>query len=428
MEENAISEGIKSLFESLNITQPKVRLNVHRHLVTVRFLKLPSTDEEEIAKIVKIESLKHIPYADENIIYGYKIIEKREDGYSNVLLAIAQANTINGFIEMLNEAHLETESISLGAEGLFLWYILTAEDREKEDAMLVNIDSGHIDIDVVREGKLVFTRGVIYDAKDVSATEKIVDQIKVSLAAYHKESPKGVDKIILTGTSDKAKECEGALKEISKTPVAIIDQMENLPISEDAHMELNDASFVELFGLSLTPEDIKINLMPEGLLEEDRVNRSKKNITVTLTLMLLTITIIFGLVMKKLHDKAVVLSYINRELSKIEPRVTKARKMMKDIDVIGKELERKPLAIDILREVYKATPPGISLNVLDFESNNTLTIRGTAPALSEIFKYVTALEGSPYLDNVKVKYATKRVVEDRELADFEINSRLSQIR
>src|SRR3989338_10832972 len=74
-EDSAISEDIRRLFESLNITQSKVRLNLPRHLATIRFLKLPSTDEEEIRKIIRIESLKHLPYTDEDIIYGYRIIE-----------------------------------------------------------------------------------------------------------------------------------------------------------------------------------------------------------------------------------------------------------------------------------------------------------------------------------------------------------------
>jgi len=32
--------------------------------------------------MAKIESLKHVPYSDEDIVSGYRIIEKMDDGYS----------------------------------------------------------------------------------------------------------------------------------------------------------------------------------------------------------------------------------------------------------------------------------------------------------------------------------------------------------
>lgn len=427
-EDSAISEDIKRLLESLNIIQPKVHLNVPRHLVTIRFLKLPSTDDEEIKKIIKTESLKHLPYTDEDILYGYRIVEKQEDGYSNVLLAIAQAAIVKRLITILKAAEADTGLISLGAEVLFLWYSLAKESEGKEDVMLVNINSEYIDMDVIEDGKLTFTRGVRYDKEDSSASEKIIDQIKISIATHQKKSAKSINKIILSGTRDKVRKCEDSLKGKSEIPVEVIDQMENIPIGENADIDLKETSFVELLGLSLKSEDVKINLVPEDILKEARLKLSKKSLIVTLTLTVLIMLAGSCLVMKKLHDKEIYLSYINRELNKMEPQVTRAKKMMKDINVIGEETGKKPLAIDILNEVYKATTPGISLNMLDFESNKSLTIRGNAPALSDVFKYVTMLEGSPFFKSVKVKYATKRVTEDRELADFEINCLLSQIK
>ena len=58
--------------------------------------------------------------------------------------------------------------------------------------------------------------------------------------------------------------------------------------------------------------------------------------------------------------------------------------------------------------------------MMEYESNKTITLRGTAPTLSDVFKYVTILGKSAYFKNIKVKYANKRVSQASERADFEI--------
>ena len=143
------ADNIKNIFESLNIPHRQVRLNIPRHLVTVRFSKLPSTDDNEIKKMVRIEALKHVPYADEDVVSGYRIIEKQDDGYSNVLIAVTQADTVRSQLAVLKKAGLSVESVSLGSEALLLWYLASLKPAENVTVLLVNIEVGHVDIDVV---------------------------------------------------------------------------------------------------------------------------------------------------------------------------------------------------------------------------------------------------------------------------------------
>ena len=83
------------------------------------------------------------------------------------MLVIAQAGIINNFINILNNAAVSgIKSLSLSSEALFLWYMLAKEGREDETVMVVNLDSDHIDMDVIEKDKLVFTRGITYSARD----------------------------------------------------------------------------------------------------------------------------------------------------------------------------------------------------------------------------------------------------------------------
>lgn len=420
---DALAEEIKSVFQSIGFTPGKVLLNIPRHLVTARFLKIPSVDDQEISKMIKIESIKHLPHTDEKVIYGYKVIEELENGYSKVLLVIAQASVVDNLIGVLNKAGVSRiDLLSLSSEALFYWYAIVREGpKEKENLMLVNLDPDHIDIDIVEEDKLVFTRGAAHSDSDPKGIEKIAQQIRVSINAYQKESERPVSRIILTGANTETADCALALSKELKLPVDIIEQGNNIPIDENIKAPQEEASFAELLGLSLRSDDIKINLLPENAVEGARLASTKNNLITAIFLAALLVTLLSGLLIKKMRDKYVYLASINAELKKMDPKIAAAKKMMKDISVTSKIMARKPLAVDVLSEVCGITPGGVSLSTLDFESGKSLTVRGTAPALSDVLKYVAILENSPYFEGVKVKYANKRMAENREVTDFEIN-------
>ena len=424
----ASAEEIKSIFQSLKSIPRKIQINIPRHLVTARFLDIPSVDDHEISKIINIESIKHLPYTDEKIIYGYRIIEKREDGYSRVLLVVAQGSTINNFVNILNSAGIfEIKSLSLSSEALFLWYLLIREAHGKENVMLVNIDSSHIDVDIIEEDRLVFTRGVSYGINSSMKVEGVVGQVNISMNTYQKESHKNVDRVILTGERSGAASCKEALTRELRIPVEVIGQARNVPLGEGIKDE-DDVSFAELLALSLKPDEIKINLIPEDLREKTRLANTKNNLIASILLLAVFAALVFGLLIKKLHDKRAYLVAIDAELQKMKPNVSLAKKMAKDISFTLSILARKPLAIDIVSEIYATAPGNISLSVLDFESGKSVAVRGSSPALSDVLKYVTILENSPYFESVKVKYANNRMAENRKVTDFEINALLTGIK
>ena len=428
LNDEGAAEEIKKILESLNIPHRQARLNIPRHLITVRFLKLPSTDDDEIRKMVRIESLKHIPYADEDIVAGYRTVEKLDMGYSNVLIAVTQADTVRKEIELLKKAGLAIESVSLGSETLLLWYLAVREGEEDSAVLVVNIETGHIDIDIIAGEKLVFTRGVLYGVAKPIAAEKIIEQVNISMAAYKKESDRSVDKVVLSGMPAMAKELKSLLAERLNISVEVIDQMKNVAVAAGASLEPEEASFIELLGLALKYEGTKINLLPETAQEERRLELVKKNIATTLIVSGLIVVMAFGVILKKLHDKQAYISYVDSELAKIEPQVREAKKMAKDIDIVTAKIAEKPLAIDLASEIFKITPSGITLTMMEYESYKTMTLRGTAPNLSDVFKYVTTLEASPYFENVKVKYANKRVSQASNVADFEMICPISRMK
>lgn len=417
-----ISEEVKRIILGLKASPQKIRLNVPRHLVTARFLRIPSTDDIEIGKIMNIESIKHLPYTDEKVIYGYRVTEKMDDGYSLVLLAVAQSGIINSLIGIINDAGIGgLDSVSLSSEGLFLWYMAASPDPGGCNVMLVNLESNHADIDIIERGRLVFTRGVAFANNDQKKADRIASELSASINTYLKDPSKTVDRVMLTGGRNAVSEFYPSIEKGSRVPVETIDQSENMPLDAGV-VPSEDASFAELMGSALASDEVRINLIPEEALAGSRLISVKKNLLTALGLSGVIAILILGIFVKKLHDNSMYSAVINGELKKIESKVSEAKRMTKDINTIRQAMARRPLAIDVVSEIYGVTPEGISLSMIDYEAAKSVSVRGTAPSLGEAFKYVGILENSPLFEGVKVKYANKRTVENKESVDFEITA------
>ena len=430
-EDDTIAKEIDAVFSSFNISERKVLLNLPRHYVMARFLRLPSTDDNELKGMVEIESLKQMPYLNEEIIARYRVENKFENGYSNVLMAVTQAHIVKRLLNILKNARVTVEKVALGSESLFGWYSLVGNAAGRETAgntAFINVNSGYIDIDVIQEAHLVFTRAFSYSISNPLFVNKVVDEIKKSLAIHQKSNNVTVDAIVISGAEDTSLKIQEILKNEAGIPCELLPQLGGIEADKTIEADLRTVSFVELIGLALKDEDIVINLLPQDVIEEAKRVGLKKQFVKTAVLAGAALILCLGLAAQKVFDKHRFLDALNAEIAAMEPKVAKAKKMEEDIRIMRQEIYKKPLAVDILAEVYRITPKGIVFNMLDYESGNSFVLRGNVSSLDEIISFIETLENSPYFENVKVKYTAKRTAAGSQVTDFEIICALSEVK
>ena len=426
----SIARQIDQTFKEYNLPRKKVTLNISRHLVMARFLNLPSTDEREIKSMVDIEALKHIPYRGEEIAIEHSIIEKREDGYSDVLLAIVQCEIINRFIDILKKAGIRPVKVTLSSEALLAWCFLIKEEAKqdlKAATALVNIGAEYIDIDIVESDKLKFARAYVYDTTSAKQCRMAADEISKSIATYGKIGGR-VDKIIISGAGSKIDILLPFLKESSDASAEVIPQGQNRVFDKRTAVDLSAVSFVGLIGLALKGERSGINFLPRKLAEDNRVQILRKTFIKTAVLLTGIILAVAGLMAKNWLDRSAELTRLKARIEQIRPLAAEAKRMRESVRIIKRELDKKPLAVEVLTEVYRIAPAGLKLNLLDYRDKQSLILRGDAPALDVIVGFVSRMEGSEYLENVEIKYTTKRSAGGRNFTDFQISCLLSEIK
>ena len=92
------------------------------HLSTVRIFSLPSTDPKEIRDIVELQAEKHTPYAKNEILTDFKILERERPGYSRVLLVIAHQDVIQRVVRLSETSGWTLERVGSELEGLVSWF------------------------------------------------------------------------------------------------------------------------------------------------------------------------------------------------------------------------------------------------------------------------------------------------------------------
>lgn len=433
--DDAVSEAITAILNESKIKNPgQLIISIPRHLVTARNLRLPSLDDVELTNMVNLQAGKQLPYSASELVWDFKVIEKKSDGYSDVFLAIAHRNVIDRFIAILANCKLTANRIILNSEALSGWYIAVCAPQSEEAALepsgaIIDIDTSYIEIAILHGKGLEFSRSFPY--KD--NPEETSEEIKKTFLSYEKENAKKVTSIILTGIEEKAAKLRPCLEAIYKEtkidfihPLKVIsmDYRETLAEYFDLSRE---ASFSNILGIAYNFKDIKMDFLPAE--EKSRIAKANKKIALLKTTMLLCAVGIFllGAFIKSALDTKEQLRLIDAKVKEIEPKVRRLKQISQELDIVKQHLDMKGSSIDVIREVYKIIPAGVSISVLDFEFGKSLTLRGQSADLSSVFKFSSDLEKSPYFENCQIKYAQKRSLKGQEIVDFELACNLSGI-
>ena len=428
----SIFKEIAALSKTHRFLSDKIYLNMPRHQVMVRLMHLPSTDDGEIADMVKMESTRQMPYRDEKIVVGYKIAEKTQDGYSDVLIAVIEATAVERIINILKGSGIVPGKIALSSESLLAWYLTVKgktrdADKAAGNVAVINVSSSYVDLDILEKDKLVFTRAFSCGAGDLYAVEDVVREIEASITTCKKEIKLNLDKLVLTGAESRVIALEAVLKNSVGIPIETVPQDGGFKISAKSTADLTADSFAGLIGLCLKAKDMDINLLPVGMIEKNELKIIKKSLSNTLALFLGIAILFLGITGKIMLNRIRQLEDINAKISSMEPTVLKARKMKEDIKIIKSTVMKKPLAVDLLSEIYKITPEGIVFDMIDYESDKFLILRGSAGSLDSVIQYIKALETSDYFESVKMKYTAERFSSGKSSTDFEIVCELSNV-
>ncbi len=429
----SVSEAINGVLKDKKWDKRNIIAYLPRHLVTLRVLELPSDSPKEIDNIINLHICQQTPYSREEIVYSHKTIHSEKKGYSRVVLVIARRNLIDERMDIMVKASMNPRKMGLGSEGVLHWFNVFYSDGLKlpdsQAIALIDIDSNYSDFIVLHNRELRFSKNILIGAnhlmeeKDTNIN-KFIDEAGHSLKVFHEESNNiEITKIFLSGAAKIIGNLDELIQAKFNLPCEALDPLKNaVHADREASIRANTGfiSLSPVLGLLAKYKGLEFDLMPHEKRIGQIMEEKRKNLTMTGILFSAIILALSILLAIHINNKNIYINELKRKISSIKNVSDEVDKMRLSIDLVHERLDASGDVLNLLNEVYKTIPAEIYLTSIDVENRGQVVLKGHAVAISDVFKFVTSLGRSPFLEKVRDAYATTKEENNKQYADFEI--------
>ena len=437
---SALKDMVINLSRELKISSDYLVVCIRRSMATSRNLELPSTNPNEIRDMIDLQIGKQTPYASDEVIRDYQILESNVDGYSKALLVIVHRDIVERYFKIFEAAELKVGKVGISSEGLLSWSRLIRKQELTADRayILIEIDYDTCDFEVIFNDKLIFGRSISLGFPQSEGAKeqwykKFIEEINHSIYAFQNEvMDKEIDRVVISCSSNVAGSLnKDALEAAFNLPIEIIDQFERIPLTALAQESYNNLPnrnlvFSSLLGLALTFEEQKINLIPQELQIERSVQEKGKDLYRMGIYLVFILIAVSGIFLGRIYNKERYLGQLRQRLLEIQTKTEKLTDMVSVVETVRYRTQTRGISLNLIYEVHRVIPPDIHLSSLSFDGKELLLLRGSSNLMSEVFNLVSKLEESEYFQNVQTKFATKHIVKDKEVTDFEISCPLAE--
>jgi len=152
----SMGEFLRQTLTEHRIRARRAMVDVPRQDVVLNLLSLPAGSMDELAAMVHIQIAKELPFNKEQAVIDFAVSQTRDDNTCDVWVAAVRNERVDHYRQVFNMAGLRLERI-----GLRPYANLTAvsDGPAKEGrTLLVDIGTHMTEIDVIHDGRLVFSR------------------------------------------------------------------------------------------------------------------------------------------------------------------------------------------------------------------------------------------------------------------------------
>ncbi len=275
---DAFIAAVRGALSNAGISGRSVVACMPRRLVTVRFARLPAAPPEQMKSMVNFEAQQYILFSLDEVMLDYHTLTGPLPGFGvadgddmeTVLLVAARRSLVNELLAIFDKAGLELRQLSASALAL------SEHARDVlEPTALIDIQPGSMDVAVVSDGKLLFTRATALDLEGIDpevAQRKLDEEVARSFTAYQNEyRSKVLSHVFLSGSSATVRDAGRLEKSLS----GILE----MPVSR-LHNRLIPATDPDIIGyataIGMALQTQPNGLVPISLVPDERAERKAR--------------------------------------------------------------------------------------------------------------------------------------------------------
>ena len=431
-----IVEKLSEITALRDIQPQRLSVVIPRRLTILKQMRLPSQSDSEIRKMLDLQLVNQIPYALEDVIYDFVVVDREPSGYVRVLVAIVHRQDVSEkFLKLCKEAGLQPERFVLSSLGIVYWlnYQQGKISIPLHQAVLVlNIDVDHTEICFCHNQNLLFSRSVNYGARDL-ATENmrgLIHQVALSLKNYHKDNMgPGVKRMIVLSTLPEASALKGQLEEMSLIPVDFYSPLNNILCQKNMSLAALKSqpgvSIASGAGFLLSDGKKAPNLIPQEVHNIKRSKRRQIQWAQFALFLILTLSLALLIPGGEFLRKVNYLNSLKKKSEVAKPQLERIKKGMNLVNIVQGELSRRVVVADLIQELYHLAPPELSFQSLYLNERGQFVIHGYSTTSASVHNFQQNLVKSILFKAVNLEFATKRKIFNMEVTDFQITSEVN---
>lgn len=417
---------LKKLVSSFKIKDRHCVVVIPRREVLLKILQFPSTDIQEISRMLALQIPQIAPFDETQTVYHYRLLESDSSGHSNIVAAIIPTSTIQKYIDAFDSAGFAVVDIcsSFDLNAVYAKKFLIPQFKDLFCSALVITDNHFSEMLIIQDGKVVFSHHLSRGVADIEEnSESFVIALTRAVVHYHQMNRgQEITAVYMDGRLNGIEEVQDWL---AKGPFELkrIDLLGKVPGPVKDFFKKNqlDLAWVALLGKFCDDgqEEIKSFLPQSVYSSKAKKRRQRMQLNFFLALMM-TIVLALGLGAAVLHKYRVRLNDVEKRISNLDPVLTKLEFENRFLNDMSARRQEQSLVVYRIKEVYQIVPEGVSLQYFSMQPNGDFDIQGVAEEAQQINALQAALVASPLFDNVELKYATKRKRFNREYTEFKI--------
>lgn len=417
-------------------------IGIPRSQVILKHITIPAPDEKLIKKILEFEIERHIPLKAEEIYYDFQVAGRLDKNIFKVLIVAVRRGFIDYYLNLLKKISAEPTMANVSSLALYNFFsfnspsLAVGEGKtemvyNKEADILLSVNGRELDIDIVGNGGVSFSRGIRLDDQikaigghilsDPLNIEKlgdiIISEVNTAVASLKRlEGEINIKKAFLFGQLASLKEIGKYIEERIriKAETFVLPSPNNgnkqvksgLNILADKTSSGFSSGLVEsgtTIGLGLcgiTKGELNINLLPKS----QRSKKKDHSIFITLIMLLLVFVLAPASLFSWIVKDRFTLSRLERELADVKSKASIVEKM----DIRSVEMEEhiksfnkvkagRVSRLEIMRELTDILPQDVWLSET-YITDEGIEINGYAATASNL---IQIMENSLIFTNVR---------------------------
>lgn len=428
LSDEQVTQALTAMLKELKVKPRPVALCLPRNQVTVRNLHLPSQDPKEIAQMIELNIVRMVPYRKEEILSNYRLLGVDDIGYSKIMLAIVHRDLVKRHVDILEGAGLSVERVSLSSHASWLWMAARHGHTfaESDLVLLLDLEAGYIDFLLCSRKALFFSRSIAIEADqltDEAGLARLLNEINQSLEIFqNEEMNRRPAKVFVGGAETPMPMVEKAIKEGLNLPVSrVAGPVKSRP---EAPGPAAGCSLNALAHLIDGDADQELSfVLPELQIRQSLKEKTRELILIG-SVSLYVIIALMGFFMSRLHHQQNYLDSLRQRSASIEQEIGDLVSQSRRVEVVKNYLTTRELPLRYLAELQKIIPAEVALDFMSVDEQQRGVLRGQALQLSDVFKLITSLENSRYIEQVDTKYTRRKKVRETEITEFELVMRV----